>query len=127
MTSLSQHSPKNKTRQLDLFADEAPPEHAVTQIGNCFRFGSDVAPVVAAPADDPLASLAVQFEHDFCRCGSNVATIGGGRAMHRASLTCRSCNRFRGWLSRHTANWIESVISLHGRPDKPIILRGPKP
>jgi hypothetical protein len=39
VTSLSQHSPKNKTtRQLDLFADDAPPEHA-TQIGNGFRFG----------------------------------------------------------------------------------------
>ena len=128
MTSLSQHDPKNKTtRQLDLFADEAPPEHAVTQIGNCFRFGvSDVAPAVAAPADGPLAGVAVKLEHDRCKCGSDTAAIGDGRAMHRASLSCRSCGRHRGWLSRFTVYWLKSVISLHGRPDKPIILRRPQ-
>ena len=116
MTSLSQHSPKNKTatRQLDLFTDDEAERT------------DNAAPAVAAPAPDPLAGLAVQLEHDYCRCGSNVTTIGDGKAMHRAALTCRSCNRFRGWLSRHTANWIESVISLHGRPDKPIIVRGPQ-
>jgi hypothetical protein len=128
VTSLSQHSPKNKTtRQLDLFADEAPPEHGVTQIGNRFRFGvSDVAPAGTAPAHDPLAGLAVKLEHDRCKCGSDTAIIGAGKAMHRASLTCRSCGRHRGWLSKFTADWIESVISLHGKPDKPIVMRGPQ-
>jgi hypothetical protein len=29
-------------------------------------------------------------------------------------------------LSRHTADWIESIISLHGRPDKPVVIRGPR-
>jgi hypothetical protein len=57
---------------------------------------------------------------------SDTAIIGDGRAMHRASLTCRGCGRHRGWLTTFTANWIESVISLHGRPDKPIIVRVPQ-
>jgi len=109
-----QHAQKNKTTRQP-------------QIGNRFRFGvSDVAPVVAAPADDPLAGLAVKLEHDRCKCGSDTAIIGAGKAMHHTSLTCRSCGRHRGWLSRFTANWIEAVINLHGRPDKPIIVRGPQ-
>jgi hypothetical protein len=75
---------------------------------------------------DPLAGLAVKLERDRCKCGSDTAIIGDGKAMHRASLSCRSCGRFRGWLSRHTADWIEAVINLHGRPDKPIVMRGPQ-
>jgi hypothetical protein len=86
----------------------------------------DAAPI-AAPAHDPLAGLAVKLEHDRCKCGGDIAIIGDGKAMHRASLSCRSCGRFRGWLSRHTADWIEAVINLHGRPDKPITMRGPQP
>jgi hypothetical protein len=110
VTSLSQHSPKNKTaQQFDLF--EAAP--------------TDDAASIAAPAT--LAGLAVKLERDRCKCGSDTAIIGDGKAMHRASLSCRSCGRFRGWLSRFTADWIEAVINLHGRPDEPIILREPKP
>ena len=110
-----QHAQKNKTaQQFDLF-EAAPPERIENHV-----------PAAVAATTDPLAGLAVQFEHDFCRCGSNVATIGDGKAMHRASLTCRSCGRHRGWLSRFTAYWLKSVISLHGRPDKPIIVRGPQ-
>ena len=104
------------SQQFDLF-ETAPPE----------RIDDDTPAAVTAATADPLAGLMVQFERGFCRCGSNVATIGDGTAMHRACLNCRSCGRSRGWLSWHTANWIESVISLHGQPDKPIILRGPKP
>ena len=115
MTVLDQHPSKNKLQQLDLFADEAPTERT-----------DDAAPAVAAPTRDPLAGLAVKLEHDRCKCGSDTAIIGAGKAMHHASLTCRSCGRHRGWLSRFTANWIEAVINLHGRPDKPIIVRGPQ-
>jgi hypothetical protein len=75
---------------------------------------------------DPLAGLTVKLEHDRCRCGSDAAIIGDDKAMHRASLTCRSCGRHRGWLSKPTANFIAAVIDLHGRPDKPIIMRGPR-
>ena len=75
---------------------------------------------------DPLAGLAVKLEHDRCKCGGDTAIIGDGKAKHHASLTCRSCGRHRGWLSRFTAYWIKNVISLHGRPDKPIIMRGPQ-
>jgi hypothetical protein len=75
---------------------------------------------------DPLAGLVLKLEHDPCRCGSDTAIIGEGSAMYRATLTCRSCGRHRGWLSRPTANWIEAVIDLHGRPDKPIEMRGPQ-
>jgi hypothetical protein len=78
------------------------------------------------PAADPLAGLAVKLEHDPCRCGSDTAIIGTGNAIYRATLTCRSCGRPRGWLSRPTADWIEAVINLHGRPDKPIEMRGPQ-
>ena len=67
MTSLSQHSPKNKTtRQLDLFADEAPAERA-----------DDVAPAIAAPAH-PLAGAVVKLAHDRCKCGSDTAIVGDG-------------------------------------------------
>lgn len=129
MTSLSQHSPKNKAaRQLDLFANEVPTERT-DNAAPVFRDMGDVTekPVAAATLADPLAGLVVKLEHDFCRCGSNVAIIGDGKAMHRASLNCRSCGCFRGWLSKFTANWIEAVVNLHGRPDTPIIVRGPRP
>jgi hypothetical protein len=113
VTVYHQHAQKNKTaHQFDLFEAAAPE-----------RIEGDASPTVAT---NPLAGLVVQFEHDFCRCGTNVAIIGAGVNIHRASLRCRSCHRHRGWLSRHTANWIETIINLHGRPDKPITIRGPR-
>jgi hypothetical protein len=75
---------------------------------------------------DPLAGLAVKLEHDRCKCGSDTAIIDIGKTMYRASLSCRGCGCHRGWLSRSTADWIEAVINLHGRPDKPIVVRGPQ-
>jgi hypothetical protein len=106
-----QHAQKNKTaQQPDLFDEGAPPApHAI-----------------ASATTDPLTGLVVELPDDFCRCGSNTAIIGAGVNIHRAALRCRSCHRHRGWLSRRTADWIESIISLHGRPDKPVVIRGPR-
>jgi hypothetical protein len=73
---------------------------------------------------DPLAGLPVKLPEQ-CRCGSEVALIGAGTEIHRASLRCRSCGRHRGWLSKITANWIETVAVKFGAPEI-ITLRGPR-
>ena len=37
---------------------------------------------------------------DVCRhCGSALAVIGPSRPPHRASMNCKSCGSFRGWVS----------------------------
>jgi hypothetical protein len=102
MQSLSEAEPKSKGVQLDLF-DGTPKPKAST---------------------DPLAGLLVKTP-DQCRCGSDVAVIGAGTAMHRASLNCRSCGKHRGWLSKFTADWIEAVARKFGAPEI-ITLRGPR-
>jgi hypothetical protein len=66
VSSLGQHSAKNKTRQLDLFANDE------------VERTDDAAPAGTAPAHDPLAGLAVKLEHDRCRCGSDTAIVGAG-------------------------------------------------
>ena len=38
-------------------------------------------------------------------------------ATHHLSLKCRSCERHRGWLSKFTADWIESVAAKFGAPE----------
>jgi hypothetical protein len=69
----------------------------------------------AAPID-PLIGLAVELP-DACRCAGNVAIIGNGTQIHRAALTCRSCGRHRGWLSKFTADWIANIAARFGAPE----------
>jgi hypothetical protein len=74
---------------------------------------------------DPLIGLAVRLPNDLCKCGSDIAVIGTGTAPHYARLQCRSCGRFRGWLSKFTADWIAGVAASFGAPET-ITLRGPR-
>jgi hypothetical protein len=54
---------------------------------------------------------------DVCRCGTNTAIIHPGAGPHEASLRCQSCDRFRGWLSKSTADWIARIAKMFGAPD----------
>jgi len=56
-------------------------------------------------------------------CCLNVCTIGPARGLHAGEFTCANCGQHRGWLSKSTARWIESVVSRFGAPTTPIIVR----
>jgi hypothetical protein len=70
------------------------------------------------PTTDRLTGRAVELPNDRCKCGSNVAIID-----HDRQLSCRSCGRLRGYLSKHTADWITEVIKTVGT--ETITIRGP--
>jgi hypothetical protein len=109
MNSLSQRVAENKAPfQLDLFAAPSAP----------------TAPSIV-PSADPLISQSVRLPADPCKCGSENAVIGTGTETHHARLHCRSCGRFRGWLSKFTADSIEAVAAKFGAPET-ITIKGPK-
>jgi hypothetical protein len=56
-------------------------------------------------------------------CCNNVCIIGAGKGPHAGALHCADCGQHRGWLSKTTAQWIESVVTRFGAPDGPIIVR----
>lgn len=120
MTLLSQHAFKNKTpQQLDLFAEvtsESSGESEVVKIiSHHPKAAADTAPIaLVTPAADPLIGATVRLPNDLCKCGSDIAVVGTGTGTHRARLQCRSCGRFRGWLSKFTADWIEAVAAKCG-------------
>jgi hypothetical protein len=60
---------------------------------------------------------------DPCECGCGIATVGPGKAQHKASLTCASCGRHRGWLSHNTYAFIAEIINKFGCPTTPIVIR----
>ena len=70
------------------------------------------------PLFNDLAGRFVELPNDTCKCGSVVAVID--RDHH---LRCRSCGRPRGFLSKHTADWIIKVIATLGADA--ITIRGP--
>lgn len=49
-------------------------------------------------------------------CCRNLAVIGEGKGPHAGALCCADCGNHRGWLSKTTAAWIETVISKFGAP-----------
>jgi len=49
-------------------------------------------------------------------CCNNVCTIGAGKGPHAGELICSYCGQHRGWLSKQTAAWIESVVTRFGAP-----------
>jgi hypothetical protein len=69
---------------------------------------------------DPLIGLEVELPNK-CTCGSNVALIGAGKAMHKASLHCR-CGKHRGWLSNASYNFVRKIVETLGRPQQPIAI-----
>jgi hypothetical protein len=56
----------------------------------------------------------IDIEHPCCE---NVCTIGAGRGPHIGELVCTGCGKHRGWLSRQTAQCIESVATRFGAPE----------
>lgn len=59
-------------------------------------------------------------EHPCCR---NICVIGAARGPHAGELVCTGCGQHRGWLSKTTAQWIESVVRRFGPPTTPIVVR----
>jgi hypothetical protein len=56
-------------------------------------------------------------------CCKNICRIGAARGPHAGALTCTGCGQHRGWLSKSTARWIQSVITRFGAPTTPIVVR----
>jgi hypothetical protein len=56
-------------------------------------------------------------------CCLNVCTIGPASGPHAGELVCTGCGQHRGWLSKSTAAWIESIITRFGAPTTPIVVR----
>ena len=78
------------------------------------------------PVPSPLGGLKVKLDRTVDRarpCCSNVCIIKAGKGCHAGALYCTTCDRFRGWLSKSTAQWIASVIARFGKPDRPIVMR----
>jgi hypothetical protein len=63
---------------------------------------------------------AIDRERPCCR---NICTIGAARGPHAAELVCSDCGQHRGWLSKSTAQWIETVLTRFGAPTTPIVVR----
>jgi hypothetical protein len=73
-----------------------------------------------------LIGLKVQLDRPVDRkrpCCRNICTIGAAKGPHAGELTCAACGQHRGWLSKSTARWIESVIARFGAPTTPIVVR----
>jgi hypothetical protein len=56
-------------------------------------------------------------------CCRNIFVIGAGAGPHAGELICVDCGQHRGWLSKPTAQWIESVVARFGAPTTPIVVR----
>ena len=73
-----------------------------------------------------LIGLKVRLDRPIDRerpCCKNICIIGAGKGPHAGSLQCADCGQHRGWLSKATAQWIESVATRFGAPVTPIIVR----
>jgi hypothetical protein len=77
----------------------------------------------AATPADPLAGLAVKLPDTCGKCGQLVAIVGPGKPPHCASLLCRSCGAFRGWISRANYTFLNEIINKFGVPTEPIVFR----
>jgi hypothetical protein len=85
----------------------------------------DMFPAAHA-ADSSLIGLKVKLDRPVDRekpCCSNICIIGAGKGPHAGVLHCADCGQHRGWLSKSTAAWIESVVTRFGAPTTPIIVR----
>jgi hypothetical protein len=74
----------------------------------------------------PLVGLRVKMDRPVDRdrpCCRNFCTIGHAKGLHAGELICADCGQHRGWLSKPTAHWIESVITRFGAPTTPIVVR----
>jgi hypothetical protein len=53
-----------------------------------------------------------------CKCRSRAAIIESAHL-----LTCATCRRQRGWLSKQETDFINTIINTFGRPTASIVLR----
>jgi hypothetical protein len=90
---------------------------------------SDYTQLQPAPKQtpvSPLIGLKVRFDRPVDRerpCCRNICIIAAGKGPHAGELICTSCGQHRGWLSKATAQWIESVVTRFGAPTTPIVVR----
>jgi hypothetical protein len=85
----------------------------------------DMFPAASA-ADGSLVGLRVKLDRPVDReqpCCANICIIGAGKGPHAGELHCTDCGQHRGWLSKSTAAWIESVVTRFGAPPTPIVVR----
>jgi hypothetical protein len=75
---------------------------------------------------NPLLGLHIRLDRPIDRdqpCCRNFCVIEPGRPPYAGKLVCADCGRSRGWLSRTTAEWIESVTTRFSAPTTPIVVR----
>ncbi|HVI65216.1 MAG TPA: hypothetical protein VM910_21935 [Bradyrhizobium sp.] len=80
----------------------------------------------APAADNNLIGRKVKLDRPVDRerpCCNNICIISASKGPHTGALHCADCGQHRGWLSKTTAAWIESVITRFGAPTKPIVVR----
>jgi len=75
-----------------------------------------------SPNTSPIG-LIVRAPHRPCSdCGSIETIIGSSSGPHNGRLNCVVCTKHRGWLSRTTIDFVNSIITHAGRPDRPILI-----
>jgi hypothetical protein len=63
------------------------------------------------PAPNPAISGLVAKLPDVCKKrGSHLAIIGPAPVPHRASLHCKECRTFRGWVSDTSFKFVSKVV-----------------
>jgi hypothetical protein len=85
------------------------------------------SPTITAPssATSPLFGQIIKLNRANDRCHSDQVVIGASRGMHAASLHCRNCNRFRGWLGAEAYAAVEQTQAVFGRSNI-ITIRTPR-
>ena len=80
--------------------------------------------IVAAALQEhnPLVGIDVRLPDRCKHCSSQLAVIGPSRPPHRASMNCKSCGSFRGWVSNVSFDFISKVVEQFGRPTEPILI-----
>jgi hypothetical protein len=77
----------------------------------------------AAPTNDQLLGVLVRLPDACGKCGGDVAVIGAGKGVHKASIACNSCGYFRGWVSYESYKFIAEITNKFGAPTTPILIR----
>jgi hypothetical protein len=74
---------------------------------------------------NPLIGINVKLPDGCKHCASDLAVIGAAPVPHRASLHCKECQLFRGWVSDTSFRFVSRVVEQFGKPTEPVlILRG---
>jgi hypothetical protein len=71
---------------------------------------------------NPLIGIDVKLPDACKHCGSNLAVIGAAPIPHRASLHCKECGLFRGWVSNEAFRFVNKIVEQFGKPTEPILI-----